>query len=376
MDMTSRRAGALLVVLASTFSWGCGTSDSTSGAGTDTYVMPTGEPIQAEALKWTWVPFDGAKCRDGSTAGIAVSPNPDSDKLMIFFEGGGACYNALTCATNPSNYDSSGVSGITGGVLDRTQAENPVKDWNMVYVPFCSGDVFGGGAQDVTVDGVTGPQQFMGFKNTELFLDRIVPTFPHMKQVLDTGVSAGGFGSAVSAELLQRKFPPGTDIVLIDDSGPGMSSDYVPKCLQHNWRTLWNFDHTFLEECGADCPDHDDYSIDWSFHLATKYPSSRGALISSSADPVITIFFGFGANNCTSTGLTPMPGDQFQAGLLDFRTKIQEKTKNFGTFYINNSNTHTWTHADTFYTVTSAGVRLIDWYKDILDGKPAQQVGP
>jgi hypothetical protein len=324
------------------------------------------------------VPFDGAKCRDGSTAGIAVNLNPDSDKLMIFLEGGGACHNAATCAVNPANYDSANVSTINGGVLDRTQGENPVKDWNMVYVPFCTGDVHGGSATDVTVDGVTGAQQFVGYRNMELFLDRIVPTFPKVKQVLDTGVSAGGFGAALNAELISRKFPPGTDVVLIDDSGPGMSTQYVPKCLQKEWRETWGFDETFLKDCGADCPDHDAYGLDWSLHLAKKYPNARGGLISASADGTITLFYGFGANDCSVSGSalpTPMPADQFKAGLLDFRTQIQAKNKNFGTYYIDSA-THTWTHAAGFYTTTSGGVRLVDWYKSILDGGPAQQVGP
>jgi len=359
----------------------CSSTDTQVAVGNDggsTYVPPSGDPIEAEALVWTWVPFEGAKCRDGSTAGIAISPNPDSDKLMIFLEGGGACFNPATCAANPANFDPANVASISGGVLDRTQTENPVKDWNMVYVPYCTGDVHGGSAEDVTVPGVTGTQQFVGYENMELFLDRVVPTFPDVKQVLDTGISAGGFGAAVNVELIQRKFPPGTDIVLIDDSGPGMSSEYIPSCLQKLWTETWGFGQTFLKDCGADCPNNDDFGLDWSFHLAKKYPDSRGALVSATADNTVTLFYGFGANDCSvaPTALpTPMPADQFKAGLLDFRTRIQAVNKNFSTYYID-STTHTWTHFAEFYTTESGGVRLVDWYKAMLEGGPAQHVGP
>jgi hypothetical protein len=359
----------------------CSSTDTTLAAGADggsSYVPPTGEPIVAEALVWTWVPVDGAKCRDGSTAGIVVSPNPDSDKLMIFLEGGGACFNPATCAANPANFDPANVAAIAGGVLDRAQAENPVKDWNIVYVPYCTGDVHGGSAENVTVTGVTGTQQFVGYRNMELFLDRVVPTFPNVKQVLDTGISAGGFGAAVNAELIQRKFPPGTDVVLIDDSGPGMSSEYIPSCLQKTWGETWGFDQTFLKDCGADCPNPDDFGLDWSFHLAKKYPDSRGSLVSATADNVVTLFYGFGANDCSAAPgafPTPMPADQFKTGLLDFRAQIQAKSENFSTYYID-STTHTWTHFDGFYTTESGGVRLVDWYKNMLDGGPTGHVGP
>jgi hypothetical protein len=52
---------------------------------------------------WTWVPFPRALCRDGSSTGIGVNLG-NSDHLMIFVEGGGACFNLATCNGNPSSF--------------------------------------------------------------------------------------------------------------------------------------------------------------------------------------------------------------------------------------------------------------------------------
>jgi hypothetical protein len=359
---------------------GGSTASDGGGSGGDTsYVAPTGAPVTAPDKTWTWVDVPGAKCRDGSAAGFAVNLNSASNKLMIFLEGGGACYNQFTCGVNPASYDHSKFAGTTGGILDRSQAANPVADWNFVYVPFCTGDVHGGSAEDVEIPGVPGKQQFVGYKNLGLFLDRIVPTLPKPAQVLHTGDSAGGFGAALTAQLVERKFPPGTNITLLDDSGPAMSKTYVPECLQKGWRTTWGFDQTILKDCGADCPNPDDYELDWSFHLVKQYPKSRGGMIETVDDGIITLFYGYGTNDCAADpaqAATPVTADVFQAGLLDFRAQIKTKGQNFGTFFIPGAK-HTWLKDPTLYTQEVGGVKLIDWVTNIIEGTgPIEHVGP
>src|SRR6185312_8681365 len=65
--------------------------------------VATGTAITAPEGTWTWVPFPDTSCRDGSSAGIAVSLKSASSKLVIFVQGGGACFDAVTCAVNPAN---------------------------------------------------------------------------------------------------------------------------------------------------------------------------------------------------------------------------------------------------------------------------------
>jgi hypothetical protein len=270
---------------------------------------------------------------------------------------------------NPASYSEADFNGKSRGVFDRDNGDNPVADWNFVYVPYCTGDVHGGNAIG---DPGIGPQEFHGYLNMVLFLGRIVPTFPDVEQVLLTGVSAGGFGSALTADLVARSFPDGVKQTLIDDSGPPMGGDYLAPCLQQGWRELWGFDTTFLTDCGSSCPDPNEYAIDYPLFLTSKYPNSTGGLISSTADDTIRFFFGFGNNDCAGGG--SLDAALFEAGLLDFRAQLQG-VSNFGTYYIDSS-THTWIGSDRFYSTTAGGVRLVDWFADIVAGNPPAHVGP
>jgi hypothetical protein len=339
----------------------------------DLAFVATGKPFTAPDLTWTFVDFPATQCRDGSPAGLAVSLNPASDKLMIFLDGGGACFDTLTCAGNLANVSiATQRAERTAGVFDRSNDENPVKDWNVVFVPYCTGDVHGGTKADGMIDGT--PQKFVGRINLEKFLHRIVPTFADSSQVLLTGSSAGGFGAALNLELVQWAFGD-VPVTAIDDSGPPLSSEYLPACLQERWRTVWGFDESFLKDCGDDCPDPNDYTTDYMKHLASEFPDKLGGLMETTGDSVITLFYGFGANDCTSILPFPVPEETFRAGLLDFRETAMS-LGNFGTYYAAGT-THTWLRDDTFYTETSPdGVKLVDWYRDIVEGRDTAHVGP
>jgi hypothetical protein len=350
---------------------GLGGADAGDSSNHDRPFVATGKPLSAPELTWTFIDFADTQCRDGSPAGLAVSLNSASDKVMIFLDGGGACFDTLTCAGNLANV-STQREERTMGIFDRARSEKPVQDWNIVFVPYCTGDVHGGTNEDGMIDGL--PQKFVGRLNLEKFLHRIVPTFTDSSQVLLTGSSAGGFGAALNLELVQWAFGS-TPVTAIDDSGPPMSSEYVPECLQQRWRTVWGFDRSFLADCADDCPNPNDYALDYMKHVAAKYPDKLSGLIETTGDSVITLFYGFGNNDCTSIFPLPVPEQRFREGLLDFRETSMSLGR-FGTYFIASS-VHTWLRDDTFYTQTSPdGVKLVDWYRDIVEGRAAAHVGP
>jgi hypothetical protein len=335
---------------------------------------PTGDPLTADDMKWTWVDFADTKCRDGSMAGLGLSLNSKSDKLMIYLEGGGACFDLLTCLGNPTNADS--MKGEhNAGIFARANAKNPVKDWNWIYVPYCTGDVHIGTKDDSNVQDV-GPQHFVGRTNLTAFLNRIVPTFAHASQVLLTGVSAGGFGASANAEYVQWAFGD-VPVTMVDDSGPTMTTKVVPSCLQKQWREIWGLEGSVLKDCGADCPNQDDFEIDYTKHVAARSSERMAGLISSTADMVITLFYGYGQNDCMGNAATPVGAAEFKAGLLEYRDILKTIYPNYGTYYIEDSK-HTWIGDDGFYTtVTGANSRpLVDWVADIVNGKAVTHEGP
>lgn len=387
------RASTLLASVLALSLVGCG-NNSTSASTTSSDAGATEGKITGLTPKtWTWVPFPDAHCSDGSPTGIGINVNPDSTKLMIYLEGGGACFNAATCLITPSCFPESGSCG-TGtfdswkagtasrlpsspfrGIFDRTNPQNPVGDWNMVYVPFCTGDVFAGTNPAAQVPDVTGTREFVGYTNVGLFVDWLVPTFPKLSQVLLTGVAAGGFGAVINYLQVAEAFGS-VPVQLLDDSGPLMGAPYVPKCLQARWGQIWGIDEVMLPACGADCPDPTNYYIDAQKHLINRFPDRQFGLIDATHDDIIANFYGFGANNCAPALLpTPVPAETYLEGLQDIRTKLAG-SPNFGSFYFDGT-VHPTLAVEDFYTLTAGGggVLLTDWIKEFLAGA-VSNVGP
>ena len=352
---------------------------STGDSGTIPFVP--GAPITGlTAGSWTWVDIAGAKCRDGSSTGIGVLPAATaSTKVMIFLEGGGACFNSTTCGSNPQTYGSPQFAGFPGaegaaGIFSRTDNANAVKDWNMVYVPYCTGDVHGGSATDASVDGVIGTQQFVGYNNMTLDLERIVPTFTGTTQVLLTGQSAGGFGAALNYVQTARAFGS-TPVTLLDDSGPLLANPTLAACLETQMLDLWGMSKTVIADCGPDCSTPADALSQYWVHLPKTYPNVPFTFLDSVADGTITGFFGFGAENCTT--YTKVTGAAYEAGLLDMRSKVATDS-NAGLFLFAGTEHTSLVAAYTTRTAPAPDggtVKLEDWVSAVVGGA-APNVGP
>ncbi|HEY5927554.1 MAG TPA: pectin acetylesterase-family hydrolase [Kofleriaceae bacterium] len=326
------------------------------------------DPIMPPAMMWQFFEIPGTKCIDGTPAGFSVNFNPASTKMVIYLEGGGACFNSYC----ESLFTRSGNQPTNGGIFDRANAANPARDWTWVYVPYCSGDVYGGQA-DTMLGGKM--RQFYGYSNFTAFLERWVPSFD-TDQVLLTGSSAGGFGAAVNYAQTQRAFGT-TPVALIDDSGPPMAKEVFPPCLQTLWKTVWGLDKTMLAECGADCTDPNDYIADVFDHVRSEFPDMRGGLFSSVGDQTIRAFAGYGwsggYNMCADIP-NAVTATVYQQGLTELRTRMMAAGTGFGTYYVT-GNGHTILRGAGFYSTNVGGMTVPQWIEGTLTGTAAH-VGP
>lgn len=313
---------------------------------------------------WKWFEIPGAVCRDGSPAGFGLNLGGASSKLMIYLEGGGACFNEITCASNPAKVT---VTSATRGILER-RAENPVGDWTHVYVPYCTGDVHAGNNPAGDVPGV-GPQRFVGYSNMGRFLGKLAATFPATSRVLLTGVSAGGFGSAANYGQVVRAFPS-TPVNLVDDAGPAMRDPYLARCLQDRWTELFGLDRTVLAECGADCAGQPSPLFAATVHWTKLRPGDAQGLVSTTGDDTIRGFFGFGADTCTS--YERVTEADYAAGLADIRA--QHAAPRFGTL-VYAGTTHTILGGAGFYT-TDPARPFTSWLRAIVESDTVTNVGP
>ncbi|HEX4385308.1 MAG TPA: pectin acetylesterase-family hydrolase [Myxococcales bacterium] len=290
-----------------------GPDAGTSDAGTDAGTFTPGAAITAPAQTWTWVPFDNSHCGDGSTVGIGVNLNAASSRVLIYLEGGGACWDQLTCITAKTaanfttgysqaqfNSESTTILAIQGGFFDRTAAANPFKDYSYVYVPYCTGDVHAGSS-------VQAWGMHAGYENFTAFLERIVPTFPQTDRVVLAGSSAGGVGALYNWPRTQAAFG-GIRVDMIDDSGSVLPADVAALrsggSIEPTWRASWNLAASLPSGCCAT-----DLSDFFGF-AAQSLPGSRGALISYRSDTVIPTFYSITQPQFT-TGLDEDVARQF-----------------------------------------------------------------
>jgi cysteine-rich repeat protein len=333
-------------------------------------------PLDTPPLEWTYVEVPGTTCMNGAVGGFGVSLSPGSDRVMIYLEGGGACFN------DACDFTAFSIPFVPppDGIFDRTAANNPVRDWSMVYVPYCTGDIHGGDAEAV-LGGL--PRSFRGYGNITKYLEQWVPTFREASHVLLTGISAGGFGAGLNFPQVADAFGAGPQMILVDDSGPPLGSDAIAPCLQQIFRDVWGLDETILAHCGADCPDPNDFAAGFLGHLAERYPTARVGLFSNTADLVIRTFMGFGwcdgqHDDCEGTA-TIVPADVYEGALLDLRATYGSRA---ATYYVgqihpqyNYGRNHTVLRGPAYQTTILEGVSVPTWLGGVIEGQ-VQHVGP
>ncbi|NUP06231.1 MAG: hypothetical protein HOW73_09250 [Polyangiaceae bacterium] len=334
------------------------------------------EPIDAPTLEWTYIEVPGTRCMNGDTAGFGISINPDSPNLMIYLEGGGACFN------DACDFSAFNIPFVPppDGIFNRANEGNPVRDWSMIYVPYCTGDIHGGD-NEYELGGQM--CQFRGYTNIAKYLEQWVPTFTDANTVLLTGISAGGFGAGLNFAQVADAFGPGHQMVLIDDSGPPLSNEVISPCLETTFREVWGLDKTIIAACGDDCPDPNDFASGVIDHIVNAYPDARFGVFSNTADFVIRTFMGFGwgngeHDNCEGTP-TLVPADAYEDALLDLRAAHVDKA---GSYLVGQTHweynyglNHTVLRSPSYWTTVIDGVSVEDWVAGVIEGE-IQHVGP
>jgi hypothetical protein len=366
----------------------------------------TGTPLTPPPpVGWTWYQIPGAICRDGSPTGFYVRYTT-SDRLVIYLEGGGVCSSPGFCGYNPANVNQvlagdaqQAITTIGGAIAGRQQpgifgffetgnAANPFRDWNMVYVPYCTGDVHFGARPNATIPGLAQPQQFVGYSNMQKFIARIVPTFKNqVSRVILTGASAGSFGAGLNLSLVQDSFGDSALVDVLMDSGVPFADQYMPVCMQQRWRAAWGLNEALPPDC-TECRRADGGGLlGLADFMMRKHPNTRLAAISSIEDEIMRLFFSVSNNNCaTYETADPVgnfifgifPGPQYTAGLNDLRSRYAS-TGRFASYYLGGGNWlfHQHIFRPRFYDpfVSATGETIAQWVEGFVGGT-VKQVGP
>jgi hypothetical protein len=233
----------------------------------------------------------------------------ESDNLLIYFNGGGACWNDATCLVslalafdddalsnptyNPSMYDENDPE-VAGGIFSDSD-ENPFKTWSKVFIPYCTGDLHLGSKEtsytDTTglVTGYPGTPvtfQHRGYDNAMAvreWLKQKLSNDLDPKHILMSGSSAGGYGATFNFPHFQEI--TNIKINLLSDGAMGIvSSGFVNQLLDFNGN--WGIENTLARNFHPLIGRFSAHSLNKQvfIRLAYQYPWNRFAQYTTGTD--------------------------------------------------------------------------------------------
>lgn len=179
-------------------------------------IEPSAESTSDTVTSYEFDPADGPICMRGAPFRVTVDDRPDSEDLLVFLQGGGACWSefCLAVTTAPPR--------IPRMDLLRGDERNPLAGWDIVYVPYCDGSLFAGDAE-VDEDGDGAPDRLHhGLHNLSAALTVAHARFRRPRRVVLAGSSGGGFGTILAAYLVRYVYP-GVPIDVLNDAGVGVA---------------------------------------------------------------------------------------------------------------------------------------------------------
>jgi hypothetical protein len=282
-----------------------GSADASAGAAGDSS-EPSGPcvpdhsaavPKRSLAGIWQKVELPDTFCGNGSPYKFFVNYSNDSNNLIVSFEPGGACWDYASCAgdgglrgaANPDGIPDNHMSSLKWEMLPlhRRDPTNPLSKWNMIFVPYCTGDLHTGNNVITYPNPEAGAEPLVfhhdGHKNVGRIIDWANETFTNIPQLLVTGCSAGGTASVVNYHFVRKGLSGAQCSYMLDDSGPLFPSSGWSGPLHQKVRESWNLDPVIDEVIATDFPGVSpaDVKADLSLintALADKYPRDRLAI--------------------------------------------------------------------------------------------------
>lgn len=299
------------------------------------------------------------------------------NKLVVYFQGGGACWNYLTSAVQACKQSAGpgdDPTGASSGFADLSNPDNPFRDWHHVMIPYCTGDVHWG---DATFSHEAGNDvivaQHKGAVNARVVEKWAREHFVMPEQVFVTGSSAGAYGAIASSPFLMEFAYPSSRFAVIGDAGNGViTNDFLVNDIS-KWGIEKNVPR-FVE--ALDVPLTDLSIVDVYVEVARQYPWNRFATYTTAYDGGGGGQIGF--YNIMLNGGDPLASFTWWDGACEWHELMREQ--NFETFarapsnfryYIGTGSRHTMYGANKVYTDTTGGVpTVVDWVSAMLEGTP------
>eukprot|EP01032_Pedospumella_encystans_P012632 gene12632-14601_t len=316
-------------------------------------------------------PGGETRCIFSNTPNFAFQVVPgDSDKLLFYFQGGGACWDETSTKFHLCRSRATPLPEL--GVFNRRNRKNKFRDHTIVHVLYCSGDVHGGNVVRTYNDRWGVPVEQKGLANAQSVLDwtkqmqatgALASTF---SELVVMGCSAGSIGAqlwgkqVVSALKWQRA-------AVVPDSYAGIFPEGSSGPLMYNFGFCSSgfLSEALLAKCLA--KELTIEEMDLEFMAAT--PTVPYTFIQSKVDVVQRSFFRAIAftGNYSDNAMSPaIFYDDVSTLFGSYNTHLD----NFLVYLVDGHN-HCYTPRETFYLTDatspwdngkgSEGIMLHDW---------------
>lgn len=216
---------------------------------------PIQNPVRDQYETWIKIEPPGAVCGNGSPYKFWANFSAKSDNLVVVLEPGGACWDYDSCTGANGIRGAANVDGLDDDhwelapfispFLGRFDENLPTRDWNFVYVPYCTGDVHSGNAVATYTSNGGGDSitfHHDGHDAVAKVTAWLDDNFTNVPKMLVTGCSAGGVGSLVNYHVLRNGVRAVERGYMLNDSGPVFPSSGYSAPLHAKIRQAWNVD--------------------------------------------------------------------------------------------------------------------------------------
>ena len=327
---------------------------------------PPGNPTSAPWVRHTFDAGDdeGPVCIDGSPF-TAFSRDTNPHKVLIFLQGGGACWQNFYFCTQTADVfpPAFGVAiGQASGIWDDAFPDgqggtlpNPFSDYSVVYSSYCDGSVFSG--DNTVIDpvwtAVTGaPKRFhRGLRNVSAVVDLAKDLYPYANDIVVAGSSAGGVGSVSFTPFLVRfKYGNFVSLRVFNDAGPIAINLEQTEAIELR-RADWDYEQFIPASC-TDCSATDQGTGIVKYRLEED-KGIREAFYSTDQDDTNTFFI-------------DVPQSEYRDLILPVHGEVVDLFPNRYRTFIKVGTLHTALQRPEFYFFEIDGTPLNQWTEDFL----------
>jgi hypothetical protein len=354
-----------------------------AGIVTDTTVSPNVDDTQFITVTPGPTEYEGRTftpvCMNGSPYAY-FAKRGTVNKLLVYYQGGGACWENLTCSApvcdtnvNPAGGDN--PNNQSTGFADMDNPANPFRDWNVVFVSYCSCDVhYGDAAQDYSGIFPTIHVEHRGYHNARVVEKWTREHFVNPEEIFVTGSSAGAYGAWFNAVLHHAVWPASHVNVLADAGNGVITQEFLDEEFPN-----WNFEGNLPDYIPGlqETLDNGTGIPGYTKVVTAYFPETRWAHYTSAFDGNTGGQSGFYNVMLNPDDLTQWPfwwnascewNEKVRAQSQDIAAAVPSNYR----YYIGTGSRHTMWGSNKVYTDVTGGVpTLVDWVNGMLAGSPA-----